>query len=337
MTKNRTRMTDIATLAGVSTATVSRVINNTGQVSDDTRHRVLTAIDSLGYERPATDRALATPTVGIVVPELTNPIFAAFAHAIQMEITRSGALPLICTQTPGGTSEEDYVRHLVERGVSGIVFVSGRHADHRGEITRYRHLADRRIPFVTINGPREGVPAADFSTADAMGIRSAVLHLADLGHTHIALLGGQSHIVPAARKVAAFKQVMYERLGQTAPMVVETFYTYEAAAAAAKTLVPQGITGIICGSDLQALGAVRTVNAMGLSVPEDVSVIGFDDTMLMGHVDPALTTVRQPVQAITTAAVRTLVEALETGVCHQGSFEYTPDLVVRASTAPARQ
>lgn len=335
MTKNRTRMSDIAALAGVSTATVSRVINGTGQVSGETRHRVLVAIDSLGYERPSTDHPSGATLIGIVVPELINPVFASFAHALQLEIARAGGLPLLCTQTPGGTSEADYLHALLERGINGMVFVSGRHADHRGDLVRYAELRDRSIPFVTVNGAREGVDAPDFSTGDALGIHDAVHHLVALGHSRIALLGGQSHIIPAERKVNAFRHVMAEALGDDQPIIVETFYTYEAAAAAMKTLISQGVTAVVCGSDIQALGAVRTAHLLGLSVPEDISVIGFDDTMLMAHVNPALTTVHQPVQAITAAAVQTLFTMLREGTWHTGHFEYTPHLIVRSSTGSA--
>ena len=105
MTKNRTSMADIAMHAGVSTATVSRVFNGVGQVSEDTRRRVLTAIDELGYDRPAAERTPSTPTIGVIVPELTNPIFASFAHHLQEEISRAGGICLIRSQTPGATSE----------------------------------------------------------------------------------------------------------------------------------------------------------------------------------------------------------------------------------------
>lgn len=333
MTKHRIRMTDIAEHAGVSTATVSRVVNDTGPVSEETRHKVLVAIDSLGYERPSTERSSTSgPVIGVITPELTNPVFATFAHTMQSEISRSGAVPVICSQTPGGTSEETYTEMLLGRGVAGIVFISGRHADYRSDISRYLRLIERGTPFVTVNGAREEIAAPDFSTEDAIGIQAAVHHLRSLGHRRIALLGGQTHIVPAARKAEAFKAVMAHELPEEDPVVVETFYTYEAAASATRALVERDVTAIVAGSDLQALGAIRTIRSMGLEVPGDVSVVGFDDSMLMAHLDPPLTTIHQPVQAITTAAVQTLLSSIDDGVRRTGAFVYTPDLVVRDST-----
>lgn len=327
-------MSDVARHASVSVATVSRVINGTGQVSDETRHRVLVAIDSLGYDRPPQLRAANSPLIGIIVPELINPVFAAYAHTLQMEIARADAIPVICTQTPGGISEEDCLARLLDAGAAGIIFTSGRHADRNAELSRYLGLIDASVPFVTINGSRPEIAAPDFSTDDSAGIRAAVRHLSSLGHSRIALLTGHGHIIPAERKISAFRSEM-AALGEADPRVLETFYTYEAGAAAAKTLIAEGTTGVICASDPLALGAIRTARSLGISVPEGLSVVGFDGTMLMSHTDPPLTSIHQPVEAISRAAVRMLDEQISTGTITPGSYEFTPELIVRASTGPA--
>ena len=338
MTKNRTSMADIAVHAGVSTATVSRVFNGVGQVSDETRRKVLTAIDELGYDRPAPERTPDTPTIGVIVPELTNPIFAAFAHHLQEEVARAGGIAMIRSQTPGATSEFDHLSSLLEHRVSGLIFVSGRHADLLADLGPYHEVVARSIPLVTINGARAEIPAPDFSTDDALGIRAAVTHLQELGHSRIALLTGRTHIVPALRKAEAFTQVMEELVGDRSPIIEETFYTYEAAAAHTNGLIERGVTAIVTGSDLQALGAIRTITSLGLSVPADISVIGFDDSFLMSHLSPGLTTVHQPVPAIVAAAVRNLFEALATPdyTPEHADYVFSPDLVVRATTARAK-
>lgn len=338
MTKNRTSMADIAVHAGVSTATVSRVFNGVGQVSDETRRKVLTAIDELGYDRPAPERTPDTPTIGVIVPELTNPIFAAFAHHLQEEVARAGGIAMIRSQTPGATSEFDHLSSLLEHRVSGLIFVSGRHADLLADLGPYHEVVARSIPLVTINGARAEIPAPDFSTDDTLGIRAAVTHLHELGHSRIALLTGRTHIVPALRKAEAFTQVMEELVGDRSPIIEETFYTYEAAAAHTNGLIERGVTAIVTGSDLQALGAIRTITSLGLSVPEDISLIGFDDSFLMSHLSPGLTTVHQPVPAIVAAAVRNLFEALATPdyTPEHADYVFSPDLVVRATTARAK-
>ena len=338
MTKNRTSMADIAAHAGVSTATVSRVFNGVGQVSDETRRKVLTAIDELGYDRPTPERTPDTPTIGVIVPELTNPIFAAFAHHLQEEVARAGGIAMIRSQTPGATSEFDHLSSLLEHRVSGLIFVSGRHADLLADLGPYHEVVAHSIPLVTINGARAEIPAPDFSTGDALGIRAAVTHLHELGHSRIALLTGRTHVVPALRKAEAFTQVMEELVGDRSPIIEETFYTYEAAAAHTNGLIERGVTAIVTGSDLQALGAIRTITSLGLAVPEDISVIGFDDSFLMSHLSPGLTTVHQPVAAIVAAAVRSLFEALATPdyTPEHADYVFSPDLVVRATTARAK-
>ena len=338
MTKNRTSMADIAAHAGVSTATVSRVFNGVGQVSDETRRKVLTAIDELGYDRPTPERTPDTPTIGVIVPELTNPIFAAFAHHLQEEVARAGGIAMIRSQTPGATSEFDHLSSLLEHRVSGLIFVSGRHADLLADLGPYHEVVAHSIPLVTINGARAEIPAPDFSTGDALGIRAAVTHLHELGHSRIALLTGRTHVVPALRKAEAFTQVMEELVGDRSPIIEETFYTYEAAAAHTNGLIERGVTAIVTGSDLQALGAIRTITSLGLAVPEDISVIGFDDSFLMSHLSPGLTTVHQPVAAIVAAAVRSLFEALATPdyTPEHADYVFSADLVVRATTARAK-
>ena len=144
MTKNRTSMADIAAHAGVSTATVSLVFNGVGHVSEDTRRRVLTAIDELGYDRPPSEHTPSTPTIGVIVPELTNPIFASFAHHLQEEISRAGGIALIRTQTPGATSEFDHLSSLIDHRVDGLIFVSGRHADLLSDLSPYHESPSSR-------------------------------------------------------------------------------------------------------------------------------------------------------------------------------------------------
>ena len=125
----RARLADIAVQARVSEATVSRVLNGRPGVAEGTRQSVLTALDVLGYERPSRLRRKSAGLVGLVVPELTNPIFPAFAQVIETSLAQHGYTPVLCTQTPGGVHEDDYTEMLLERSVSGIVFVSGLHAD----------------------------------------------------------------------------------------------------------------------------------------------------------------------------------------------------------------
>ena len=145
----KARLSDIARHADVSEATVSRVLNGKPGVADATRQAVLTSLDVLGYDRPSRLRRKSAGLVGLVTPELTNPIFPAFAQVIETALARSGYTPVLCTQTPGGVHEDDYVQMLLDRSVAGIIYVSGLHADTTTDPGRYVTLRDRGLPICT--------------------------------------------------------------------------------------------------------------------------------------------------------------------------------------------
>lgn len=328
------RLADIAAQAGVSEATVSRVLNGRPGVAPATRQAVLAALDVMGYERPQRLERRSAGLVGLITPELDNPIFPAFAQAIERTLTLNGYTPVLCIQLPGGASEDEFTELLADRGVSGIVFISGRHADTTAPIDRYTRLVDRGIPIVLINGYAAGIAAPFISPDDRLAARLAVSHLADLGHERIGLAVGQRRYVPVVRKVEGFRRAMAEMFGQgdTDALIEHSLFSVEGGQAAAAALIDRGCTGIVCGSDLMALGATRAAREHGLSVPQDVSVVGFDDSPLIAFTDPPLTTVRQPVAAMATAAVDTLLEIVAGAPARHQELVFQPELVVRGST-----
>ena len=328
------RLAEVAAQAGVSEATVSRVLNAKGGVAAGTRQAVLTALDVLGYERPSLLRRSSAGLVGLVVPELQNPIFPAFAQVIESALTQRGYTPVLCTQSPGGVTEDEYVETLLTRGVAGIIFVSGLHADSAADHRRYRDLISRRVPVVFINGYAPDVDAAFVSADEESSMSSAVSHLVALGHERLGLAVGQERFVPARRKIDGFTRAVHARLGSDAePFVERAFYSVEGGNSAASRLLDNDVTAIVCGSDIMALGAVRAVRRRGLSVPTDVSVIGFDDSPLMAFTDPPLTTVRQPVDAMGLAAVDALADEIQGHAVTHGEYLFETQLILRGSTA----
>jgi len=330
----RPRLNDVAAQAGVSEATVSRVLNGKPGVGQETRQQVLTALDVLGYERPAALRSTSAGLVGLVVPELVNPIFPAFAQLIESALAGHQYTPVLCTQTPGGVTEDEYVEMLLARGVSGIIFISGLHADSTADPARYHALVDRGLPIVLVNGTRPDLAVPCISADDGGAVRTAVNHLASLGHTRFGLAVGPSRFVPVERKVTAFREAVaaeprFEGLEEY------SLFSVEGGHAAAARLLDAGATALLCGSDIMALGAVRAVRSRGLEVPRDVSVVGYDDSAFMGFTDPPLTTIRQPVAAMSQSAVQTLVDAITGHTTPPGEYLFAGELVVRGSTGPA--
>lgn len=336
----RARLSDIAAQAQVSEATVSRVLNDRPGVSAETRQAVLTALDVLGYERPERLRKRSAGLVGLVVPELDNPIFPLFAQVIESTLAQQGYTPVLCTRTFGGITEDEYVEMLLDRQVSGIVFVSGLHADTTADPDRYRKLLDRPLPIVLINGYVAGLEAPFVSCDEIAASELAVAHLVALGHRRIGLISGPQRFQPVQRKLAGYRDAMVRLVGAGEPELDEyvelSIFGVEGGDVATSRLLQRGVTGIVCGSDLMALGAIRAARRHGLSVPRDLSVVGFDDSALIAFTDPPLTTLRQPVIAMGVAAVRALVDEMHGHRAPHSEYLFRPELVVRGSTAAAR-
>ena len=328
----------IAEHAGVSEATVSRVLNGRPGASESTRLAVLTALDVLGYERPSKLRTRAG-LVGLIVPELNNPIFPVLAQSMETQLAQYGYTPVLCTQTAGGVSEDEYVELLLERGVAGIIFVSGMHADTSADVSGYRHLVERGLPIVFVNGHAPAIDAPFISDDDVTAMDLAVAHLASMGHCRIGLAVGPERFVPVVRKRSGFIDAMVRRTGISAleaeQLVNHSLFTVEGGQAAAHHLLAAGCTAMVCGSDLMALGAIRTVRQRGLQVPDDVSVVGYDDSMLMAYTDPPLSTVRQAVHAMATATVQSLMDEINGSRAPRDEFLFRPELIVRSSTGAA--
>ncbi len=332
------RLAEVAKKVGVSEATVSRVLNEKPGVSEATRAAVLTALDVLGYERPTQLRGERARLIGLVLPELGNPIFPAFAEAVGGALAGQGFTPVLCTQTAGGVSEADYVDLLLEQHVSGVVFFGGLYAQGDAPHDHYQRLAERSLPTVLLNAAIEHLDFPRVSCDDAVAVEQAFGHLRQLGHTKIGLVLGPLDHMPSQRKLAAARAVV-AKLGLELPdeHVERALFSLEGGQAATTRLLRQGVTGVVCASDPLALGAVRAVRRAGLAVPDDVSVVGYDDSSFMMCTDPPLTTVRQPIEAMGRAVVDLLVgEIAGVRVTHD-ELLFEPELVVRGSTAPARE
>ncbi|WP_037558946.1 LacI family DNA-binding transcriptional regulator [Spirillospora albida] len=334
-----TRLADIAAHAGVSEATVSRVLNGKPGVSAATRQAVLTALDVLGYERPARLRQRWAGLIGLIIPELTNPVFPAFAEIIESALARHGYMAVLCSQTPGGVAEDEYIEMLLERGVAGIIFVSGLHANANSDRARYVRLLEQQLPIVLVNGHRPDIAAPFVSSDDVASLESAVGHLAAMGHRRIGLAIGQEVYVPTRRKTEGFRRGMAAHTDiapdEVESLIVNTMYTVAGGQAAAAELLDAGCTAICGGNDIMALGAIRAARQRGLRVPEDVSVTGMDDSLLTAYLDSPLTTVRMPVREMALAAVGTILDEIRGAPVSRTELLYRPELVVRNSTGPA--
>ena len=313
---------------------MSRVLNGRPGVSESTRAAVLTALDVLGYERPTQLRGERARLVGLVLPELENPIFPALAEVVGGGLAQQGFTTVLCTRTVGGLSEAAYVSMLIQQQVSGVVFAGGQYAEDDSPHEHYRLLKERGVPVMLVNAAIDQLGFPRVSTDDVVAVEQAFGHLWSLGHTRIGAVVGPPDHMPSRRKLAALAALAAEadRAGIEA-RVEHALFSIEGGHAAGTRLIQAGVTGIICGSDQLALGAVRAARRAGLSVPDDLSVVGFDDSALMTCTAPPLTTVRQPIEAMGRTVVAMLVNQIEGVPVAPDELLFEPELVVRGSTA----
>ncbi|MFC8506625.1 LacI family DNA-binding transcriptional regulator [Streptomyces sp. NPDC057411] len=325
-------ITDVAALAQVSEATVSRVINRRQGVSKKTREAVEHAMAELGYERQTQGQLVA-----VVTEFVSNPFFADVAERIESALAPHGLKTVLCPVFPGGVQELDFLSSLVDKGIAAVVFLSASNTVEGADTDGYELLRQRRVPYVGINGEfADGVPAPVFSTDDALAAELAVDHLYRLGHRRIGMASGPSGNRPADRRVRGFVAAMARRGIDDAPRwVVRQSYSVEGGQAAATSLIGLGATGIVAASDFMALGAVRGIRRQGLTVPDDISVVGYDGSTVTEFTDPALTTVRQPADRLALEVGRSVLALVSNREVPTGELLFDPELVIRASTGPA--
>ncbi|MDT7785644.1 MAG: hypothetical protein QOF58_4063, partial [Pseudonocardiales bacterium] len=224
-------ITEIADRAGVSEATVSRVINRRKGVAQATRDAVERAMDELGYERSA-----PSPLVAVITERVSNPFFADLAERIESILAPHGLKVILCPAFPGGVQEREFVAELADRGIGAAVFLSASNTLDSADPETFEILRTRRIPFVAING---GVPGHDvpvFSTDDDLAAEIAVDHLYRLGHRRIAMVSGPKGNGPADRRVRGFVAAMEKRGTDASDWVLRQAYTVEGGQAASARL-----------------------------------------------------------------------------------------------------
>lgn len=328
------RISEVAQKVGVSEATVSRVLNGRPGVSAATRTAVLSALDVLGYERPTQLRGNRARLVGLVLPELQNPIFPAFAEVVSGSLVQHGMAPVLCTSS-STMSEPAYVQMLLQQQASGVIFFGGAHAEGKAPHAHFKTLHDRGIPGVLLNASVEHLGFPTVSTDDRVAVEIAFAHLRALGHSRIGVVLGPADHVPSQRKEEAFRRLCAAEGLSTEGAIERTMFSLQGGQLAASMLIDRGVTAALFASDPLALGGIKAVRRAGLAVPKDFSIVGFDDSALMHSTDPPLTTVRQPIEALGKAAVSLLIDQIEgtQGRPHELLFE--PELVVRSTTGAA--
>lgn len=291
---------DIAARANVSITTVSHVLNGTKKLSDEIEHQVQAAATALDYRPNETARALRTGrsnALGLIVPDLTNPYFPTIAQVIQQEAWRLGYALFLIDSAEDPTTEQNGFNRLADRGVDGVIWAPiGDNPEIKSD-----------IPTVAID---RSIPTIDCVSADHRQCGAVLGHyIASLGHRRIAFLNGPQSLLSARLRRAG----LLESLPNSAEIVWEreVEFSLSLPTEIESLLQEPQVTLLVGANDAIALSAIHLLNEAGVAVPEQVSVVGFDDIPLAGLAQPPLTTIRQPLHAIGSAAVHRLDERLE--------------------------
>ncbi len=332
---------DVAQHARVSVTTVSHVLNGTRHVSAEGRARVEEAIRSLGYVPSAIARSLKrnnTRTLGMLIPNSSNPYFAEIVHAVEDRAFGAGYNVILCNTNDEAHRQGSYLQVLAERRIDGLIVVSTGH-----DATLPTQLAGLTVPTVLVDREIEIEERAGdlVETAHHQGGLLATRHLLSLGHRRIACIGGARGIRPSEQRIAGWRDALAEAgagvLAGSEALLWHGHFTSQGGYEAMQALLrsPEPPTAVFVCNDLMAMGALCAAHERGLRVPEALSLVGFDDIELAAFTSPPLTTVAQPKLRIGALAVDMLMERIEGRRQAARQVMLQPELRVRASTAPA--
>lgn len=335
MKSGTSTLREVAKHAGVSLATASRVINGGDQVRDETRERVERAMRELLYIPPG--RAGVSGAIGLFVPDLANPIFPLLAAAMEKQATSVGLSTILCNTTGSPTRETEYVHVLLERQVVGMIFISSELGDLRADHSHYRRLLAAGARLVFVNGANDDLAVAAVGVDERAAGHLATQHLIDLGHRRIAFVAGPDHYLPTLLKAAGRDNALRAASIDPAGLVEHGNFSVEGGRSSARSLLAHENrpTGVICSNDLMAIGVMQEAEELGLRVPEDLSVVGFDGIPATTWTKPALTTVEQPIEKIAETAITVLRTLIADPERELPQFLFRPTLQVRGSTAAA--
>lgn len=329
---------DVARAAGVSTATVSHVINNTRFVSTETRERVLRAVEECNYYPSEAARDLVSGRsriLGLIVSDITNPFFPELVKSIENAGFERGYDVILSNTDYDPARTSHYVRRLIERQVAGVALMTS-----ELDASLVVELARRHVPVVILDMDAPGVNMSNLCIDYERGIDEAVRHLCALGHERIAFVGGPSRLRSAVRRRAAFSQSFRRCLPDAPPPAfVESDFKFDGGRHAARELLARAPapTAFVAANDMMALGVLQECRAAGLDVPGDVSIVGFDDVAFASISQPALTTVCLPRGEMGRLAVGALLETVDHPERRGVERRVQTYLIERGSTGPARR
>ncbi|OPJ57027.1 LacI family DNA-binding transcriptional regulator [Alkalithermobacter paradoxus] len=326
---------DIARLAGVSTATVSKIINNKDDsISKDTRDKVIRIMKESNYVPNTIARSLVTKktkTIGLVIPDIANPFFPELARGAEDKANKEGYNLIICNTDDDTAKEDRYVSMLVEKMVDGIIFTAS--SERTSDFISLRNtkipiiLVDRDIDLEGINGK--------ITVDNFIGAYEGTRHLIEQGHKDVIFIAGSLKSKTSIDRLNGYKKALQDySIEFKEENVIEGSYKTEWGYEAVSNLLnkKQNFTALFCANDLIAIGAIKALKENDIKTPQEVAVLGFDDIYISKLVDPQLSTVRQPIYEMGYKSVEILIDILKNKSSKEKDVVLIPELIIRDST-----
>ncbi|MBB6448759.1 DNA-binding LacI/PurR family transcriptional regulator [Geomicrobium halophilum] len=326
---------DIAKHAGVSIATVSRVINNTGRMSDETRKRILRIMEEFDYLPNMHASALTgkkTNSIGVIVPDVSNPFFGEIVKFIQLFAEEQGYTVIIGSTDYHPEKEANYFSLLKQKSVDGLIMATSVDSDE--SLERLQEIVDDNVPLAMLTHDRMPFPMDVVTIDDSMGGYIATNHLLELGHKDIVFVTGSQTMTSFRDRIKGARQSLeHNGVEFHESQIIKSHFSIEGAkediGQYLETHLP---TAIFAVNDVFACATIQAARKRGVKVPEDLSVVGFDNTVLAEVTDPPLTTISQPKADMGKQIVRMLVEAIEGKKTSKSKIILSPELIIRQST-----
>ncbi len=328
---------DIAKLCGVSVASVSLVLNNKpNRISEATKNKIIQTAKEHHYHPNPMALSLVTrksKVLGLIIPDVSNLFYTDFIRQVELETAKNGYTIILGNTDEQGSRELEYVRTFLQRGLAGCILIHSSIDMDKYDTKIIDQVKQSKLPFVMIDRQQKASNIKSLFIDQELGAYLATKHLLNLGHKKIGYISGSLSLDLSKMRYAGYKQALQEHGIPLDENLIEFGnWRPEGGLKAGLRLIAKGVSGIFAANDMMAFGVYQAAFSLALRIPEDLSVIGFDDVSFASVVTPGLTTIHQPMEQIGIDCVNMLIDMIETNKSQESFRTYTPTLIVRGST-----
>lgn len=333
----RTTIKDIANFTGYSVTTISLVLNGKAdKIPQSTKKVIMDAVDELNYHPNQLAVGLVkkrTKTIGLVISDVSNVFFSNLAKGVEDECRRNGWNLILCNTNDKHRRDIKYIQVLADKGVDGILFCMALDSNKEKAMESVQLMEKLRMPFVMVDRFLEEVDCCSVIVNHRLGGYVATKHLVEMGHRNIGCVTGPLLLEDSTARLRGYREALEEaEILYNRELIYEGNYDRESGLAAVDALLNKDVTAIFCFNDMSAYGAYKGLHKRGITVPGEISLVGYDNIFFSEILDVPLTTVNQPVYDMGVEAVQQLIAEIDSGANSKKCITFQPKLIVREST-----